>query len=275
MDSEESMKRKSTYNYIKNNKRYKMTKIRKVFYIITLIVGIILSIGSIHLEEYKYSNSPRVDYFIGISASLIITVLFAFIIEWIAIDEQNNIILKKRKFYILPMKNYISDLFIYSILFVERENHEKKYVFDDFSRILKQAFELYFSSKNQLSKNTIRYSALINKEYFEFLITQLTITPLIKLIYGILNNQYLLIIDNVFEEDEIRTFKELIKTLQALVHLCSSDLNSKSEVTDIPKELSDYFFKEMCEEKVNEFVGNLKKAINKIEELKVLEKIAF
>lgn len=93
-------------------KKYKMAKWKKILYLGGLLIGVLLSIISI-LFAYRVDNDPLLNYLIGFSASLIITVIFAFLLELIAIKEQNDKLSKKRKMFLLPIKSYISALFMH------------------------------------------------------------------------------------------------------------------------------------------------------------------
>lgn len=105
-------------------KKYKMAKWKKILYLGGLLIGVLLNIISI-LFAYRVDNDPLLNYLIGFSASLIITVIFAFLLELIAIKEQNDKLSKKRKMFLLPIKSYISALFMHCA-FMECWQNEKR-----------------------------------------------------------------------------------------------------------------------------------------------------
>lgn len=65
-------------------KKYKMAKWKKILYLGGLLIGALLSCASI-LFAYRVDNNSLLNYLIGFSAALIITVIFAFLLELIVI----------------------------------------------------------------------------------------------------------------------------------------------------------------------------------------------
>lgn len=174
-----------------------MAKWKKTLYLGGLLIGVLLSIISI-LFAYRVDNDPLLNYLIGFSASLIITVIFAFLLELIAIKEQNDKLSKKRKMFLLPIKSYISALFMHCAFMECWQNENKKYTYNDFANLFKKAFDSYCVYVEQIVDDN-RNCELLNKAFnYKNGIQKYSVEPLIAAIDDVLKNQYSLIADDVF-----------------------------------------------------------------------------
>lgn len=126
-----------------------------------LLIGALLSFASV-LFAYRVDNSPLLNYLIGFSASLIIIVIFAFFVGTYSHKKQNGKPSKKRKMFILPIKSYISALFIHCAFIGCWQNENKKYTYNDFSNLFKKAFDSYCVYIEQIVDNN-KNCELLNK----------------------------------------------------------------------------------------------------------------
>ena len=168
-------------------KKYKMAKWKKILYLGGLLIGVLLSIISI-LFAYRVDNDPLLNYLIGFSASLIITVIFAFLLELIAIKEQNDKLSKKRKMFLLSIKSYISALFMHCAFMECWQNENKKYTYNDFANLFKKAFDSYCVYIEQIVDDN-RNCELLNKAFnYKNGIQKYSVEPLIAAIDDVLKN---------------------------------------------------------------------------------------
>lgn len=258
-------------------KKYKMAKWKKILYLGGLLIGVLLSIIST-LFAYQVDNDPLLNYLIGFSASLIITVIFAFLLELIAIKEENDKRNKKRKMFLLPIKNYISALFM-RCTFSEWLQNEQNYTYNDFSNLLEKAFNSYCFYVDQIVDDN-RNCELLNKAFnYKNGIQNYSIEPLITAIDDVLKNQFSLIADDVFTEKEIHILKSFKKSVELLklpyLDTLSLDRNIAHENVDFPKETVNDLVKGNYKSAIKRFIGDLKNMISTFEELKTIESLEY
>ena len=191
------------------------SKKRFYLYFIVFIFSILLSVVMIILNYY--TSNPVINYFIGFSASLIITDVFAYVLDCISTSELLQIKKIQRQIYIEPVKNNMHNLLFST--FMLRDNYypnlEKNYSLDDFANSLIDLFRKYkeYISVLVLERQVEAVNCACNiKKGIEIY----CVNQLLYNINLLLDNKYFLKIEGLFNENELISLKILYEYLEKL-----------------------------------------------------------
>lgn len=257
----------------------KIAKWKIVLYFAGIAIGIVMSVIVI-LLSFRFNNNPLLNYFSGFFSSLIVTVIFAWLLERISIHEQNNKRRSYRLSWLSPIADCVQSLFYRTAAFVCTCTGEKReYRFEDFSDLLKNAFDFYCvfaegTNNGDKVKGTIddarRYKSEVEEDYIQFVTSE---------IKRVIDNEYALMADGVLSGAEISFLGGLLGASQRLnlpdLNVASNDDGNVPEMQDKTKELindseiKDLYFR------VDLFSMALDDTMLGVEEMGLLEKTVF
>lgn len=259
-------------------KKMKLLKWKKILYSVGLAVGIVSSAVSVGLS-YRFENNPIVNYFIGFSASLIITILFAWLLEMISLNESNKQLIKRRNVFLLPISEYISSMFIRcQVDFNEKASKDTDF-YNCFETSLKQDFSLYCIYIDKLVDNN-RDCDLINGAYdFKFGIQVYSVEPLLEVLDTIISQKYYLLAEGLFSRGQIEIIKSFRREVDMLklpyMDVLSRDRNIAHENIDWPKEPVNDLVRQNYNTAIVGFIHSLKTMTHEFDELKSIERIGI
>lgn len=259
-------------------KKYKTTKGRKILYLSCSLIGIFLSGISI-LLAYYVRNDPLINYFIGFSSSLIITVIFAYFLEIITLQERNYNLIKKRRMYLLPIENHIRSLFNSCAICEYSRTGKAKYSFNDFTNLLKNSFESYCTYIDKIVFDNRNCDLLNKANSYKNGIQKYSVEQLMADIDNILDNRFNLVVDEVFDEKELSILMIFKKSAEHMklpyLDTLSYDENTAHATVDIPKQPVNEIVKGNYDSAIKNFIENLKKLISEFRELKQIETMEY
>lgn len=231
-----------------------VSKKRFYLYFIVFIFSILLSVVMIILNFY--TSNPVINYFIGFSASLVITDVFAYVLDCIGNSELQQIKKQKRQIYMEPVKNYMCNLLFST--FMLRDNYypdlEKEYSLDDFANSLIDVFRKYKEYISVLVRErqieAINCACNIKNGIEIYCVNQLLYN-----INVILGNKHFLKTEGLFNENELISLKILYDNLEKLKfpYLNTSEKDDNKAIARM--EWPDENIKSIVE---NNFISNAK-----------------
>ena len=252
---------------------------RFILYCILIGIGVILSVIFIILG-YKYNNSI-INYFLGFSASMIVTVLFAYLIDYIGQKELHDIEKTKRVIYIQPISMKIIELY-HRIMFLnlnEGRIEDKEYKFDDFEEFYKLTFADYCRYLDSLL-NGNRPLMEVNAAFgIKNSIQEWCLKEIVNNIELIISNKSVLKAESLFNDRELHML-ERIKELSINLYLpyldtLSSDKNTAKAFMDWPKESVNDIVKNNYNGQIKAFVHELKQMAYSFEEFQNVVNVKF
>lgn len=260
------------------NSVIKIAKWKKALYLGGFITGVVLSAILIFFA-YRLDNDPLINYFLGFSRSLIITVMFAYLLELISLQEQNDKRQRQRNMYLMPVKRYAGGLLACVTCCDWPLGIERSYAFEDLPVLMKRCFDAYCVCIEKIAAGD-RTCKTINEAYnYKRGIQQYKMEPLMTSIDNIVNNQFCLIADNVFTEGEIQelqTFRDSTTYLKLpFMDELRKDRNVAVVEIDYPKEPVNDIVKRNFETSIKRYMGCLEVVIRDFEELRPLKDMKF
>lgn len=255
----------------------KIVKWKKTLYIISLLSGVLLSVISI-LLAYKFGNNPLVSYFLGFSSSLIITVVFAYLLELISLHDQNEKRKKQRLTLLLPVIECVKGLLFRTAVFASAGSDDvREYCYEDFDDLLKKAFDYYCAFVKDPTK---KHETIELSNRYKYETQHYCVEPLVSFIDIILNNRYALMADEVMNESEISILEGL---KEISVHMGLPDLDGTKTNEDCPTRLENDGTNGLASNSDREkyymlvelFTNTLEDLVRTIEELEPLENLKF
>lgn len=255
----------------------KIVKWKKTLYFISLLTGVLLSVVSV-LLAYKFENNPLVSYFLGFSSSLIITVVFACLLELISLRDQNEKRKKQRLTLLLPVIESVKGMLFRTAVFASAvSDNAREYRYEDFDDLLKKAFDYYCAFVKDPTK---KHETIELSNRYKYETQHYYIEPLVSFIDIILNNRYALMADEVMNESEISILEGL---KEISVHMGLPDLDGIKTNDDCPTCLENDETNGLARNSDREkyymlvelFVNTLEDSVQTIEELEPLENLEF
>lgn len=252
---------------------------RFILYCLLMGIGIVLSVIFVVLG-YKYNNSIT-NYFLGFSASMVVTVLFAYLIDYIGQKELRDIEKTKRVIYIQPIIMKIMELY-QRVMFLnlnEGRIEDKEYIFDDFEEFYKLTFADYCRYLDCLL-NGNRPLREVNVAFgIKNCIQEWCLKEIVNSIDLIIDNKPVLKAESLFKDSEIfmlERLKELSENLYLpYLDTLSSDKNTAKAFMDWPKESINDIVKNNYNGQITAFIRELKQMANNFEEFKNILDIKF
>ena len=252
---------------------------RFILYCVLIGIGIILSVIFIILG-YKFNDSI-INYFLGFSASMIVTVLFAYLIDYVGQKELRDIEKAKRVIYIQPISMKIIELYHRIMLFNLNEGRieDKEYKFDDFEYFYKLTFTDYCRYLDSLL-NGNRPLMEVNAAFgIKNSIQEWCLKEIVNNIELIISNKPVLKAESLFNDKELYMLERL-KELSENLYLpylgtLSSDKNTAKAFIDWPKESVNDIVKNNYNGQIKAFVNELKRIATDFDELKTILNVKF
>lgn len=256
----------------------KIAKWKLALYLGSFLAGVVLSVVLIILA-YRFGNDPLINYFLGFSSSLIITVIFAYLLELISLQEQNDKRQRQRNMYLMPVKRYAGGLLAYVTCCDWPLGVKRCYTYAELPVLMKRCFDAYCVCIEKIAAGD-RTCKTINEAYnYKQGIQQYTMEPLMTSIDNIVNNQFCLIADNVFTEEEIQklhAFRDSATYLKLpFMDELKKDRNIAVVEIDYPKEPVNDIVKNNFDSAIKRFMVDLEVVTNAFDELKSLRNIKF
>lgn len=256
----------------------KIAKWKMVLYVVGSIAGFASSAILLFLA-CSFGEGPLINYFLGFSSSLIVTVLFALLLELISLQEQNDKRKRQRNMYLLPVKEYITKLIGMSTCCDLPTGVKRHYTYDDFPTLLKRCFEAYCDTMVKIATGD-RTCKTINEAYrYKNGIQKYSIEPLMSSINSIVDNRYYLMANDIFTKTEIWYLENLRDSADylKLPYMEETKKNRNSAVLEIdyPEEPVNDIVKNNYDSAIKRFMVDLETVTNAFDELKSFKSIKF
>lgn len=183
-------------------------------YLIVLVLSLILSISVIILNFHI--NNPVVNYFIGFSASLLITDVFAYVLDFIGNSESYELKKQKRQIYIEPIKNYMINLLFSTFMLRDNyyPNSNCEYTLESFADSLIAVFKKYEELILILVTGTRPLDVINDANNIKNGVEKYNVNQILYNLDAILNNKHFLKAEGLFNENEINCLKILYDELE-------------------------------------------------------------
>lgn len=259
------------------NKKPLILGVRKThffIYLITLLIGIISSILSIVIG-IKYNNSTT-GYFLSLTASLVVTSIFAYFIDLANNRENLSEIDNQRKTVLMPV--IISILtFLLRIIPSHANKKLQSYTLKDYENELHKIMDEYINCIELLSKGN-RDLKLVNESFNIKNIEIYSIRDLESKLQILITQQEMLVMKNIINRQEFSLldilYKDVIET--KFPYLSSdNDKNISKLYVDWPtNKLSDLDMKNL-HTKITILFNSLDMISNNIKEFNCIKNIKF
>lgn len=252
---------------------------RFFLYCISMLIGVALSVLFIALGTI-YNNSV-INYFLGFSASLIITVIFAYLIDFIGQKEIRDLEKTKRTLYLQPISMKIIELFHRIMFFniTSKEFEDREYTIDDFETCYKRVFLDYCKYLEKLIGEN-RPLPEVNAAFgIKNSIQEWCLKEIVRSVNVILDNEIVIKAESLLNDKELFLLERL-KEIAEHLHLpyldtMSSDKNTAKAFIDWPKEQVNDIVKNNYNGQIRALVNELKSMAKTFDEFKSIINIKF
>ena len=251
---------------------------RFFLYFISLIIGVLFSFLFIILGFYF--DDSLINYFLGFSASSIITVIFAYLIDLINQQEKIDIEKAKRSIYIQPISMKIVELFHrVMLLSIGAEERDIEYTFDDFEKCFQKVFSDYCRYLSLLigeNKPLLEVNAAFN---IKDGIQKWVLKDIVQNIDSMMNNLAVIKIEGLFDDGEIYSLQRLKQIVENLylpyLDTLNLDKNTAKSFVDWPKAEVNDIVKNNYRVAIVTFVDEVKQLAKTFNEFAVLKDLKF
>lgn len=181
-----------------------MSKRKNVIYAILLGLGISLSILIIVLAYFF--NNPIINYFLGFSASIIVSVLFSLILDVMSARDIKKKIYEEKKNYLLEIKSKLSEL-MFKLTKIGTAFNKG---FEKIDELLNAFFDDYCKEINNLYYNTVNENTYFLLSSTRLYINDQCLDSIKSVLNRIINNKQSLISNGVFSNYEIYVFEQFL-----------------------------------------------------------------
>lgn len=271
------MKKGQKNNVKKSNKTILyVEKVHFLIYLITLIIGVLSSIGIIWVG-WHFENA-LINYFLSLTASLIVTPLFAYMIDVANSKTHKDELSEKRNMLLKPLINNIVAMMGRTMIiwnYGDLQDREINYANIEFC--IDSLLDKYVICIDKLSQQN-RDIKLVNESFNIKQWEEYGIREIEKQLKSILDNQISLIAENILTQNDCFHFNLLYSAISSakLPYLSMlHDKNISKATVDWPQMPLSDIDKNNLHSSFKFFVSTLKSVVSHISDFNSLEKFSI
>lgn len=245
-------------------------------YLITLSIGFLSSIATILIGWY-FENAI-INYFLSLTASLVITPLFAYMIDVANSKSHKNELVEKRNLLLNPLINNIAAMMGRTLIIWNYEDlQDKEISYTNFETCIDALLDKYIVCIQQLSQQN-RNIGLVNESFNIKQWEEYGVREIEKQLKTFLDNQINLISENIFSQNDYFYFNLLYNSVEKarLPYLSMvQDKNISKAIVDWPQmPLSDIDISNL-HSSFKFFVSTLKSVVTNIADFNSLKEFSM